>query len=196
MGDRLEHIIGLDRSKVAAGIVLMAPFVPMIFQGEEYAASTPFQFFADHEDPEMAKSVSEGRKRDFAAFGWKTEEIPDPEKRETFERSKLNWNELHEGQHAEMLDWYTKLIHLRRSSMSLNDGDRGHVKITFDEQKRWLVMDRGLVKIAINLGGERVEIGNAGNFRLLLASRGDIVAEQQKVILGPDTMAILSGEMN
>ena len=80
--------------------------------------------------------------------------------------------------------------------MSLNDGDRGHVKITFDEQKRWLVMDRGLVKIAINLGGERVEIGNAGNFRLLLASRGDIVAEQQKVILEPDTMAILSGEMS
>lgn len=193
-GDRLEQIVGMDRAKVAAGIVLMAPFLPMIFQGEEYAASTPFQYFADHEDPEMAKAVSEGRRREFSVFGWEGAEIPDPEKRETFERSKLNWNEAHGGEHAEMLDWFTKLIHLRRSSTSLNDGDRGHTKVTFDEQKRWLVMDRGLVKIACNLGGEPTEVENSEGFRLLMASRGDVIWQETKVTLPPNTLAILSGE--
>ena len=193
-GDRLEQVTGMDRARVAAGLVLMAPFVPMIFQGEEFAASTPFQYFADHEDPEMARAVSEGRKREFAAFGWDSGDIPDPEKRETFDRSKLNWSEVHEGEHAAMLDWFTRLIHLRRSSPSLNDGDSGHVKVTFDEGKRWLVMSRGLVKVAINIGGEVVEVENAENFPLLLASRSDVVTAGQKIILPPNTMAILSGE--
>ena len=71
--------------------------------GEEWAASSPFQYFADHEDPEMARLVSEGRKREFAAFGWDPASVPDPEKRETFERSKLHWDEVHAGEHAEML---------------------------------------------------------------------------------------------
>jgi maltooligosyltrehalose trehalohydrolase len=193
-GERLEHIIGLDRAKVAAGLVLMAPFIPMIFQGEEYAASTPFQYFADHEDPEMAKAVSEGRRRDFAAFGWNEEEIPDPEKRETFERSKLNWSEVHEGDHVAMLEWFTRLIHLRRSSTSLNDGDQGHVKVTYDEQKRWLVMDRGLVKVACNLGDQPVELENPEHHAIVLASRSGILSRRGRVVLPPDSMAILSGE--
>src|SRR6266702_1329488 len=144
-GDRLEHIIGVERAKVALGIALTGPFIPLLFQGEEYAASTPFQYFADHDDPEMARAVSEGRKQEFAAFGWNEDEIPDPESMETFERSKLKWDEIHRGRHAEMLDWVRRLIHLRRSSPSLNDGDSGHVKVEFDQGKRWLTMERGLV---------------------------------------------------
>ena len=196
IGDRLEQVVGMDRAKVAAGIVLMAPFIPMIFQGEEFAASTPFQYFADHEDTEMAKAVSVGRKREFAAFGWDAAEIPDPEKRETFERSKLDWNEVHQGDHGAMLEWFARLIHLRRSSPSLNDGDCGHVKVSFDEEKRWLVMDRGLIKVACNLGTEVAVVENPEVFPLLLASRGDVVVESQKIILPPHTLAILSGERN
>src|SRR5580692_3885351 len=89
IGDRVEQIVGMDRAKVAAGIVLTAPFVPLLFQGEEYAASTPFLYFADHEE-ELAKLVSAGRRREFAAFGFGEAEIADPEARETFERSKLS----------------------------------------------------------------------------------------------------------
>ncbi len=63
IGDRLEQVVGMDRAKVAAGLVLTAPFIPMIFQGEEFAASTPFLYFADHDDPEMARAVKEGRRR-------------------------------------------------------------------------------------------------------------------------------------
>lgn len=193
-GDRLEHIVGMDRAKIAAGIVLTASFIPLIFEGEEFAASTPFQYFADHEDPEMAKAVLEGRKKEFAAFGWDPDEIPDPEKLETFERSKLKWDEVNEGSHGEMLMWYRQLIHLRRRTTSLNDGDLGHVKVLFDEKKRWLTMDRGLVRVMCNLGEETVELENPGRPSLLLASRDGIEVADEKVLLPPDSLAIFSGE--
>ena len=193
-GDRVEQIVGLDRAKVAAALVFTAPFIPMIFQGEEFAASTPFQYFANHQDPELARAVSEGRKREFAAFGWSPDQIPDPEKRETFERSKLNWDELPCGVHAEMLAWYKQLIQLRRSSPSLNDGDMEHVRVAFDETLRWLRMERGLVTVLCNLGDEAVELDNPAGLPLLLASRADVRAGERKISLRPNTLAILSGE--
>jgi maltooligosyltrehalose trehalohydrolase len=194
IGDRLERIVGIDRAKVAAGIVLTAPFIPMIFQGEEFAASTPFQYFADHEDPEMAMAVKNGRKAEFAAFGWNPDDIPDPEKRETFERSKLNWDEVHEGEHEKMLEWYRKLIRLRLNSPWLNNGDLGDVNVQFDEKKRWLTMERGPVKVVCNLGDDPVEFANPEQFSLLLTSREDVMATPLKIVLPSDTLAILSRE--
>jgi maltooligosyltrehalose trehalohydrolase len=194
IGDRLEQIVGVDRAKVAAGIVLMAPFVPMLFQGEEFAASSPFQYFADHEDPEMARSVREGRRGEFAAFGWDPKDIPDPGQKETFERSKLKWNEVNEGRHAEMLEWYRTLIRLRRSSDSLNDGDVGHVKVQFDEKKRWLTMERGPVKVICNLGEAPVAISNPERTPVVLTSRKDVEVVDEKIVLPPDTLAILSSD--
>jgi len=193
-GDRLEQIIGIARSKVAAGVVLMSPFIPLLFQGEEFAASTPFQYFADHDDPAMAKAVLEGRKREFAAFGWNPDVIPDPEKTETFERSKLNWDEIHESTHGEMLEWFRQLIRLRRDSPSLNDGDMDHVKVHFDESKRWLTMDRGQIRMMCNLGDAPVELENPGQYPLLLASQGGIEIKGEMVLLPPDSLAILSCE--
>lgn len=193
-GDRLEHIIGLDKAKVAAGIVLTSPFTPMIFQGEEFAASTPFQYFADHEDEEMAKLVSAGRKKEFAAFGWDESAIPDPEAPETFQRSKLNWSEVHEGHHAEMLDWFTKLIHIRRASLSLNDGDTAHTQITFEPDDNWLVMERGQVKVLTNLGSKLAEFEIQEGYQVIAQSNTSIVAEGGKIKLPPNTLAILSAE--
>jgi maltooligosyltrehalose trehalohydrolase len=193
-GDRLEHIIGLDRAKLGLGLVITAPFIPLLFQGEEFAASSPFQYFAHHEDPEMARAVSEGRKREFAAFGWKAEEIPDPESRETFERSRLRWDEAKEGRHAEMLTWCRRLIALRRSSPSLNDGEPGETRVRFDEQKRWLVMDRGKVKVLCNLGTAPVDLEGEAGYRLVLRSSDLILAESEKVILPPAGFAVLSAE--
>jgi maltooligosyltrehalose trehalohydrolase len=194
IGDRLVDTVGMDRAKVAAGLVLTSPFIPMIFQGEEYAASTPFQYFADHEDPEMAKAVKEGRRGEFAAFGWNPADIPDPENVETFERSKLKWDEVHEGRHEEMLQWYRGLIALRRRSASLNNGEPGQTKVTFDEEKRWLVMERGGVTVVCNLGGERMEFENPKHLPLVMASRADVRAAKSSVMLPPDTLAILSTE--
>lgn len=193
-GDRLEHIVGIDRAKIAAGIVLMSPFIPLLFQGEEFAASSPFQYFANHDDPSLAESIREGRKREFAAFGWKPDEIPNPDEAETFERSKLKWDEAHEGKHEEMLEWSRQLIHLRRHTPCLNDGDLTHLKIRFDEKKRWLTMDRGLVRVFCNLGEEPAELENPGGFILSLGSRDDIEVAEDKVRLPPDSIAILSAD--
>ncbi len=193
-GDRLEHIVGLARAKVALGIVLTAPFIPMLFQGEEFAASTPFLYFADHEDPKMARAVSEGRRREFATFGWSPADMLDPDRREAWERSCLNWDEVRTGYHAEMLEWTRSLIDLRRSSPSLNDGDLGHIRVRFDEEKRWLIMERGAVLTMCNLGPEPVELPNPDRLGLQLVSQPEVERTPSGVQLPPDSLAILSGE--
>jgi maltooligosyltrehalose trehalohydrolase len=180
VGDRIDQVVGVDRAKVAAGLVLTAPFIPMIF--------------ADHEDPEMARAVKEGRRGEFAAFGWNPADIPDPEDVETFLRSKLNWDEVHEGVHEEMLEWYRRLIQMRRGSGSLNDGTPGQTKVSFDEEKKWLVMDRGMVTVMCNLGTEAVELKNPRRLPLVLASCADVEVSGDKVALPPDTLAIFSDE--
>ncbi len=192
VGDRIDQIVGMPRAKVGLALVLMAPFLPMLFQGEEYAASTPFQYFADHDDEEMARAVSEGRKREFAAFGWDEGEVPDPESRETFERSKLNWNEINEGKHAEMFAWVRDLIHLRRSTGSLNDGDLYAEQIEFNEEQRWLTMLRGTVKLLLNVGEREVELPNSNEFTLRLASDPGVQVTADKVVLPKDSVAILT----
>jgi len=193
-GDRLEHIVGLDRAKAALGLVMTAPFVPLLFQGEEFAASSPFQYFAHHEDEEMARAVSEGRRREFAAFGWRPEDIPDPESRETFEQSKLRWDEVNEGRHAEMLDWCRRLIALRRGSPSLNDGEPGQTRVRFDEDRRWLVMDRDKVRVLCNVGDSVVELEGEEGYRLVLGSHDGIAVRGVKVMLPPAGFAVLSAE--
>jgi maltooligosyltrehalose trehalohydrolase len=190
-GERIEHIVGLARAKVAIGLVLTAPFIPMLFQGEEYAASTPFLYFADHEDPEMARLVSEGRKREFAAFGF-GDQVPDPEARDTFTRSKLNWEEIEQGSHSEMLDWVRALIHLRRTTPALNDGDKGHIKVRWSEEENWLVMDRGAIKVVLNLGTTEARFDLPVEFHLKLASLEGASAVDGKLRVPPDTIAIVS----
>jgi maltooligosyltrehalose trehalohydrolase len=196
VGDRVDQTVGIDLAKVAAALVFTAPFIPMIFQGEEFAASTPFLYFADHEDPEMAKAVKNGRRGEFAAFGWNPEDIPDPEDVETFRRSKLNWDEVHEGRHEEMLDWYRRLIQLRRESVSLNDGSPGHVKARFNERGRLLVMERGAVAVMCNFGSQPAELAHPRDLPLLLASRPGVEIKEGSVILPSESVAILSGEQS
>ncbi len=198
-GDRLEQIVGTDRARIAAGLVLTAPFIPMLFEGEEFAASTPFRYFADHEDPEMADAVKKGRQAEFAAFGWNPDEIPDPESVETFQHSKLNWDEVHQDGHEKMLEWYRALIRLRRGSASLNDGEPGRTKVSFGEQKDgeesgWLTMERGLITVMCNLGKKAVRLENPRRIPLVLASRAGVEVEDGVVVLPPDSLAILSDE--
>ena len=193
-GDRVEQIVGMDAAKVAAGIVLTAPFVPLLFQGEEFAASTPFLYFADHNDAEMAKSVREGRRREFAAFGFSEQEIPDPAACETFEHSRLNWQEAGEGRHREMLEWYRALIRLRRRSAALNDGDMRHIRVRWSEADRWLAMDRGAVLTLANLGQEDASFDVPDGFRVVLVSREIAGIDGGKIVLPANTLAVLSSE--
>ena len=191
-GDRIKQIVGSDRAKIAAALVLLGPFVPMLFQGEEWAAASPFQYFADYRDPDLARSVSEGRKREFKAFGWDPDSIPNPTLRETFERSRLNWNESTEPEHAEMLEWYRRLIHLRRSTPALNNGEPGNTSVSFSEKDKWLCMERGGVRVVCNLGESDYSIPLREGDWVLLYSRTDPAARETLLILPPDTVAAIS----
>ncbi len=192
VGDRISHLAGMERAKVAAAMVLLSPFVPMLLQGEEWAASTPFQYFADHRDPDLARRVSEGRKREFSAFGWDPESVPDPVSKETFQASKLKWEEASGERHAEMLEWYKALIRLRRSTPCLNDGAAGSTHVSYDEEERWIRLERGTVTAICNLGGQAKEFSVPRAGSVALVSRSGTGIREDAVNLPPDTVVVVS----
>jgi maltooligosyltrehalose trehalohydrolase len=190
-GERSNQLMSLGKLKIGAALVLTSPFVPMLFQGEEWGASAPFLYFTDYQEPELAAAVGEGRCKEFAAFGWKTDEVPHPQARETFERSKLNWNELSRPVHAELLDWHKKLIQLRRAEKDLGDGEMKNVRVEFDEENHWLVMERGSIGVVCNLANDfrRIPL-RAGGFKALLDSTPCVNTAGGSVILQPESVAI------
>ncbi len=191
VGDRLSDLVSPGKVKIAAALVLLAPFVPMIFQGEEFAASTPFLYFTDHEDLELGTAVSEGRKQEFGSFGWAPEEIPDPQLPDTFQRSKLNWQETGETSHADILDWYKKLIALRKSSRPLLDGNMRDSHVRFDEEARWLVLQRGPYQVICNLAEKPATISLLTTGKVLLASDSSHKLQEKQVELGPESVVIV-----
>ena len=191
LGDRIAAAAGMERAKIAAALVLMSPFIPMLFQGEEWAASSPFLYFADHEDAEMARLVSEGRKKEFAAFGWDPASIPDPEKLETFEKSKLKWDEVSQPEHSEMLAWYCELIRLRRSTSCLNDGEPGRTHVSWDQEQMWLSMDRGHIRVVCNLATVERTFPLAEEGQVVLGSHAGVSLKDGVLSLPPDSVAIL-----
>jgi maltooligosyltrehalose trehalohydrolase len=192
-GERSSHLMGVGRLKIAAALVLTAPFIPMLFQGEEWGATSPFLYFTDHQDPELGRNVTEGRRREFAAFGWNPEEIPDPQAVATFERSKLNWSERDEEPHAGLLVWHRRLMELRRKIPALSNGRLNEVLVSFDETANWFLVKRGAVVIACNLSQrkQRVPAKIDPESRLLLASDDAVQLIQDTVELPPESVAIL-----
>ncbi len=189
-GERLEHLIGLDAAKVSMGLLLTAPYIPMLFMGEEWATSAPFLYFADHDDEELRKQVAEGRQREFATFGFDGD-VPNPEERETYERSKLNWEEQSDGRHGEMLDWVKSLIRLRRSRVCFNDGDMHHLHVRSDEERKTLVMAREEARVLINFGSEAQTFSILDGETLELSSRKNLQDHNNTLELPPMTLAVL-----
>jgi maltooligosyltrehalose trehalohydrolase len=188
-GERSGALMSLDRLKVAAAVVLTAPFLPMLFQGEEWAASSPFQYFTAHADPELGRAVSEGRRGEFSSFGWDPEDVPDPQDEKTFLRSKLQWDEREREPHAQMLAWHRGLIALRRQRWELNDGRFDTVEVR--HQADWLTVRRHGVVVAANLGPRSATVPLPGSApRLLLASNPDVRLEPGGVHLASDSAAI------
>jgi maltooligosyltrehalose trehalohydrolase len=158
LGDRLAASLSPGLQACAAALVLTGPFTPMLFMGEEWGARTPWQFFTDHTDPELAEAVRNGRRREFGAHGWAEEEIPDPQDPATRDRSCLDWAEPAREPHRRLLAWYRELIALRRTLPDLHDPDLASVKTAFDEDARWLAYRRGDLRIAVNLAAEPAAI--------------------------------------
>jgi maltooligosyltrehalose trehalohydrolase len=192
-GERLSQIVDMGRAKIAAAMVLLSPFVPMLFAGEEFAASTPFQYFTDFQDKELGRLVSEGRRREFVAFGWAPEEVPDPQAEETFLRSKLRWEEISKGVHAEMLEWYRRLIALRRAEIALTRTELRQVQVEFDEGKKWLRMKHGPVEVAFNAGTSEVRLPVGDSYKMVLASTPEVVREGSDLRLPPGSVAVMRG---
>jgi len=190
-GERSSHLISPKKLKIGAALVMTSPFIPMLFQGEEWAASTPFFYFTDYQEPELAKAVREGRCREFAAFGWKPEDTADPMARDTFERSKLKWDEISKSPHSDLLDWHKKLIQLRRSEPDLSDSNLEQVRTHYDEQNRWLVLERGRISVVCNFSANPCRIPlRSGGQRVLLTSE-DIHPANGSVNCPAESVAIL-----
>ena len=154
VGERLSALVSPGRAKVAAALVLTSPFTPMLFMGEEWAASTPWQYFTSHEEPELAEAVRAGRRREFAGHGWAAEDVPDPQAEQTVTASTLDWSEPAGGVHAEMLDWHRALLRLRRAEPWLSDPRLDLVSVSYDAEQGWLVVSRGPLRVVCNLAPE------------------------------------------
>ncbi|WP_075732134.1 malto-oligosyltrehalose trehalohydrolase [Streptomyces acidiscabies] len=150
-GDRLSASLPPGLLACAAALTLTGPFTPMLFMGEEWAASTPWQFFTDHTDPDLAEAGRRGRRREFAAHGWAEEDVPDPQSPATRDRSCLDWAEAEREPHARVLAWYRTLITLRHTHPDLTDPDLADLRVAYDEGARWLAFRRGDVRVAVNL---------------------------------------------
>jgi maltooligosyltrehalose trehalohydrolase len=191
-GERTSHLLSTGRLAVGAALVLTAPFVPMLFQGEEWAASTPFPYFCDHEDPELARAVRDGRRREFQAFGWDPETIPDPGDPETFASAKLRWEERERSPHRELLAWHRELIALRRATPALSDGRMDRVRAHADEDAGTLRVERGPLVIAANLSDEPRRIPAGDRNEILATWDGGTKLQDGELRLAPESVAIIS----
>lgn len=151
-GERLSSLLEMAPLKAVAAFTLLSPFVPLLFQGEEWGASTPFLYFTDHQDPELGRLVAEGRSKEFSAFRWQGA-VPNPQDLRTFERSKLNWSELFQPRHAELFEWYRRLIRLKKDRPEMpreSRVDAPRPKVRFDEAAEWLTFVHNGVFVALN----------------------------------------------
>ncbi|KZS61360.1 malto-oligosyltrehalose trehalohydrolase [Mycobacterium ostraviense] len=188
LGDRPSHNLTAGQLAIKAALVLASPYTAMLFMGEEWAASTPFQFFSSHPEPELARATAEGRKAEFAEHGWDAEEIPDPQDPQTFQRSKLKWDEVHAGEHARLHRFYRDLIALRRNEIDLMDRWLEHLIVDYDEDQAWIVMRRGQFGIACNLGAEPVPMPVTGD---VVLAWGEPAVDADHTALAGYSVAIL-----
>jgi maltooligosyltrehalose trehalohydrolase len=162
VGDRPSQRLDFGQLAVKAALALGSPYTAMLFMGEEWGSSSPFQFFSSHPEPELARATAEGRKREFAEHGWDADAIPDPQDPDTFLRSKLMWDEIDDGDHGRLRHLYRQLIALRHNEPDLADPWLDHLGVDYDEARRWIVMRRGSLAISCNLGTDAVDVPVAG----------------------------------
>jgi len=191
-GDRLTESLDDDQLVCAGLLTLTSPFTPMLFQGEEWAASTPFQFFTSHPEEDLGRAVAEGRIAEFERMGWDPADVPDPQDPATYARSNLDWTELASGRHAVVLDAYRPLASLRRSRPELTDPDLRTVSTSVDEDRRLFTMRRGGVLVAVNFGDQPVthDLG-PGAHALLFTTPTRAVVDGTRLTLPPHAGAVV-----
>lgn len=166
-GDRMSATVSPGVLLCGAAIMFCSPYTPMVFMGEEWAASTPWQFFASFPDPGLADAVRTGRRREFAEHGWGASEVPDPMDPATVAASRLDWSEVDEPGHARVLATYRALIALRREHPELSDPRLDAFAVEQDD--RVVVLHRGRIRLVCNLGTTPVNLPEG---EIILAAPG------------------------
>ncbi len=161
LGERLSSLVSFESLKLAAGAILLSPFVPLIFMGEEYGEKAPFLYFVSHSDPALIEAVRKGRADEFRAFRWEGAPL-DPQSEETFRRCKLHWDERNEGKHGVLRAFYKELLRLRRELPALASLDIQGLRATAHEKSDVLVVRRphegGEAVMAFQFGAEPARV--------------------------------------
>lgn len=183
-GERLSNKIGPAQQAIAAMVTLLSPFTPMIFMGEEWGASTPWRFFTSHPDPELAEMIRVGRLEEFAQMEWDTSEVPDPQDPKTFEVSKLDWSELEQAPHADLLELTRRLIEIRHTYPDFTDPRFEQGRAVSNDEAGWLMVERGDMIMVINFSDQPTEIGiDRSASPVITIGEADVVGEL--IRLGP-----------
>ena len=212
LGDRPAARLDAGALAASAALVLTSPYTPMLFMGEEWGARTPWMYFTDYQDPDLAEAVRAGRRAEFATHGWAelypdqtvdgTLEVPDPQDPATVTASRLDWDEQTQPGHDRILAWYRELVALRRSCADIGAGDRARTTVRWDAAARWdraadaswIVVHRGDARVVVNLAADerRVPLELTGPARVLAAWQpvrielGDVVVPARSVaVVGP-----------
>lgn len=141
LGERTSQLVSFEMQKLLAGAVMVTPYLPLLFMGEEWSESNPFLYFVSHTDLQLAEAVRKGRKEEFTAFHLEGE-APDPMAETTFLRSKLQWHLAKEGRHMVMLNYYQRLIQLRKKHTALHTPERKQLHVECDEKRKLLTLHR------------------------------------------------------
>jgi maltooligosyltrehalose trehalohydrolase len=190
VGDRLPEITSRPMLQVGAVLLLTSPFTPMLWMGEEWATSSRWPFFTSHPEAELAEATGRGRVEEFAEHGWDVEQMIDPQDPAAFTGAKLRWEEAAEPGHADMLSLYRELLRLRRELPDLANPRLDLVHVDFDEDARWVIVHRGALVVAANVG-DQPQVLPIGGSRVWLATDPETTLEVDQLTLPGQSAAII-----
>jgi maltooligosyltrehalose trehalohydrolase len=184
LGDRLSTLGSPAKLRLAAAAVILSPFIPMLFMGEEYGETAPFQYFTSHADEALIEAVRKGRLEEFERFQWPGDP-PDPHDEKTFHRSKLSREE-QEG----LRELYRELLRIRRETPALRTLDLDAVETYADDERRTLLVKRGDTLLALNFGDEEqtISLPFEGLWTAMTETGGWV--EGGRVVVGGESFAM------
>lgn len=197
VGDRPSRVLSDGQLAVSAAIAILGPYTPMLFMGEEWGATTPFQYFTDHAEPELAEAIRQGRREEFGSHGWEEVyggdvEVPDPQAESTVEASRLDWSEPEQERHARLLAFYRQLIALRHTETDIAGGVRVDTGVTTCDDGGWIAMYRGALAVVANLEEEPREVHVRGQVReIVLSWTGEATADGDTLTLPGHDVVVL-----
>ncbi|MFH1458307.1 MAG: DUF3459 domain-containing protein [Candidatus Omnitrophota bacterium] len=211
-GERLSALVDFEALKLTAAVVLVSPYIPLLFMGEEYAEDAPFLYFVSHSDENLINAVRQGRKKEFASFDWK-KEPPDPQSRDTFLAAKLNWGKRNESKSKVLWEFYRQLIKLRRENPALSNLDNKKLEIISKEKEKVILLRRRFtvneIFCMMNFNKKEAFISNSipqGRWKKVIDSTEskwmgpgsklpEFIEQKEEFNLGPSAFALYSKEI-